>query len=189
MKTAFAISPDRTRIAYDVAGTGPVLMLLHGGFQTRRVWHDLGYVDRLRARFTVVAVDLRGNGESDKATSAEAYLIDRLCEDLLAVADAVGARRFTIWGFSYGANVGRYLAVRSARSGSSGLPMTRLWKACVGTKAAFREQLSHWWSSPALRMKTSSSRLSRCCLGWRTSLYGGSLLSDSEDRAKPVNLR
>jgi len=115
MKTAFAISPDRTRIAYDVTGTGPVLMLLHGGFQTRRVWHDLGYVDRLRARFTVAAVDLRGNGESDKPTSAEAYSIDRLCEDLLAVADAVGARRFTIWGFSYGANVGRYLAARSDR--------------------------------------------------------------------------
>ena len=84
-------------------------------FKTRCVWHDLGYVDRLRARFTVVAVDLRGNGESDKATSAEAYVIDRLCEDLLAVADAVGACRVTIWGFSYGANVGRYLAARSDR--------------------------------------------------------------------------
>lgn len=113
--TVFATSKDRTRIAYDVAGTGPVLLLLHGGGQTRRVWHETGYVDRRRARFTVVAVDLRGHGESDKPTTVEAYQIDCLCEDLLAVADAAGAGRFTIWGFSYGANVGRYLAARSDR--------------------------------------------------------------------------
>jgi len=114
-ETAVATSPDGTRIAYDVIGRGPALMLLHGGGQTRRAWHDAGYVDRLRSRFTVIAVDLRGNGASDKPTDSDAYRIDRLCEDLLAVADAAGARRFTIWGFSYGANVGRYLAARSDR--------------------------------------------------------------------------
>ncbi len=113
--TTFATSHDGTRIAYDITGTGPVLMLLHGGGQTRRVWHETGYVDRLRERFTVIAVDMRGNGESDKPTDVDAYAIDRLCEDLLAVADAAGGRRFTIWGFSYGGNVGRYLAARSDR--------------------------------------------------------------------------
>jgi pimeloyl-ACP methyl ester carboxylesterase len=115
METVYTTSPDGTRIAYDVTGTGPALMLLHGGMQTRRVWHDLGYVDRLRPRFSVVTVDLRGNGESDAAVREDAYRIDRLCEDLLAVADAAGASRFAMWGFSYGANVGRYLAARSDR--------------------------------------------------------------------------
>ncbi len=51
------------------------------------------------------------------ATSAavSAYAYERLTEDILAVADAVEAPRFLLWGFSYGANVGRYLASRSDR--------------------------------------------------------------------------
>lgn len=111
----FAASPDGTRIAYDVTGSGPALLLLHGGGQTRRVWHERGYVGRLRSRFTVIAIDLRGNGESDRPTTRNAYRIDRLREDVLAVADAEGAKQFGLWGFSYGANIGRYVAVGSDR--------------------------------------------------------------------------
>jgi pimeloyl-ACP methyl ester carboxylesterase len=108
-------SRDGTRIAYDVSGTGPFVMLLHGGGQTRRVWHDAGYVARLSSMFTVITVDLRGNGDSDKPVTKEAYAIDRIVEDLLAVADDAHAAKFALWGFSYGANVGRYLSVRSER--------------------------------------------------------------------------
>jgi pimeloyl-ACP methyl ester carboxylesterase len=100
------VSRDGTRIAYDTTGSGPVVILLHGGGRNRLAWHDAGYVSRLASEFTVVTVDLRGNGSSDKPTTTEAYAIERLREDILAVADAVGARRFTLWGFSYGANVG-----------------------------------------------------------------------------------
>ena len=114
-QTRFAPSRDGTRIAYDVSGSGPAIMLLHGGGQTRKVWHDAGYVDRLAHEFTVITVDLRGNGESDKPVAPEAYAIDKVTDDLLAVADAAGAPRFILWGFSYGANVGRYLAARSDR--------------------------------------------------------------------------
>ena len=85
------------------------------GGQTRQVWRDAGYVTRLAPRFRVITVDLRGNGESDKPATKAAYALDRLIEDLLAVADDAKAQDFSLWGFSYGANVGRYLAVRSAR--------------------------------------------------------------------------
>jgi pimeloyl-ACP methyl ester carboxylesterase len=113
--TQFAKSVDGTRIAYDVTGSGPTILLLHGGGQTRRVWHDAGYVSRLSSSFNVITIDLRGNGESDTPTTKSAYAIERLVEDLLAVADDVHARTFSLWGFSYGANVGRYLASRSER--------------------------------------------------------------------------
>jgi pimeloyl-ACP methyl ester carboxylesterase len=111
----FATSADGTRLAYDVTGRGPVILLLHGGGQSRRSWHDIGYVKRLASEFTVVTMDLRGHGESSKPEETGAYAIDRLIEDVLAVADAAKAPRFAIWGFSYGANVGRYAAVRSKR--------------------------------------------------------------------------
>ncbi len=113
--TRFVKSPDGTRIAYDDTGSGPAVMLLHGGGQTRQVWRDAGYVTRLAPRFRVITVDLRGNGESDKPATKAAYALDRLIEDLLAVADDAKAQDFSLWGFSYGANVGRYLAVRSTR--------------------------------------------------------------------------
>lgn len=114
-ETRFVKSRDGARIAYDVSGSGPGVVLLHGGGQTRRVWHERGYVDRLRGQFTVITVDLRGNGESDQPTTMDAYVIDRLREDVLAVADAAGAKQFVVWGFSYGANIGRYLASQSDR--------------------------------------------------------------------------
>ena len=41
---AGATSPDGTRIAYDVSGDGPVLMLLHGAGQTRAEWDAIGYL-------------------------------------------------------------------------------------------------------------------------------------------------
>jgi pimeloyl-ACP methyl ester carboxylesterase len=113
--TSYAMSADGTRIAYDVSGAGPPLVLLHGGGQTRRVWHDAGYVARLRDQFRVIAVDIRGNGESDKPATVDRYAIERHCDDILAVADAVQARQFSLWGYSYGGNIGRYLPARSDR--------------------------------------------------------------------------
>jgi len=115
MTTSFAVSKDGTRVAYDVTGTGPALVLLHGGCQSRHVWHAAGYVGRLREQFTVITMDLRGHGESDKATTVEAYGIERLTEDILAVVDAAHVRRFAVWGYSYGGNVARYLPARSDR--------------------------------------------------------------------------
>lgn len=114
-KPLFAKSPDGTRIAYETAGTGPALLLIHGGGQTRRSWNDRGYVDALSKEFTVITVDLRGSGDSDKPKVPEAYALDRVLADLTAVADAAKAPRFHIWGFGHGATVGRYLAAQSDR--------------------------------------------------------------------------
>lgn len=115
MNPRSVISPDGTRIAYNITGEGPPVVLLHGGGQTRQSWHDAGYVKRLKDRFQVVAIDIRGNGQSDKPTDPAYYTTDKLCQDILAVADACHVEQFTIWGFSYGGNIGRYLAAQSDR--------------------------------------------------------------------------
>jgi pimeloyl-ACP methyl ester carboxylesterase len=115
MDTLFATSPDGMHVAYDRNGTGPALVLLHGGGSRRQEWHDAGYVKRLQDDFTVITLDLRGHGESTMPVDPADYTIDKMLGDVLAVADACGIERFSLWGFSFGGKVSRYLAAQSGR--------------------------------------------------------------------------
>jgi pimeloyl-ACP methyl ester carboxylesterase len=115
MNNLYSTSVDGVRIAYDVVGHGSALMLLHGMGKTRRDWFKAGYVQRLQEDFTVITPDLRGSGESDQPLNHADYAIEKICEDLYAVADACAAPRFAVWGFSFGGNVARYLAAWSGR--------------------------------------------------------------------------
>jgi pimeloyl-ACP methyl ester carboxylesterase len=51
------------RVHYLTAGQGPALILLHGYTQTSRMWRPL--IDKLKDKFTVIAPDLPGIGDSD----------------------------------------------------------------------------------------------------------------------------
>ncbi|MEO0745440.1 MAG: alpha/beta fold hydrolase, partial [Pseudomonadota bacterium] len=51
----------QARIAYDIAGTGPPVLLLHGFPQTRAMWRRMA--PDLTRDFTVVSADLRGYGD------------------------------------------------------------------------------------------------------------------------------
>lgn len=115
MDTLFCTSPDGTRIAYDMTSSGPALILLHGAGKTRREWHQVGYVKRLKEDFTVITVDIRGNGESDRPLGIADYAIETICDDINAVADACDIPRYAIWGFSFGGNIARYLGAWSDR--------------------------------------------------------------------------
>jgi pimeloyl-ACP methyl ester carboxylesterase len=51
------------KLHYLIAGQGPALILLHGYTQTSRMWRPL--IDKLKDKFTVIAPDLPGIGDSD----------------------------------------------------------------------------------------------------------------------------
>jgi len=115
MPTSFVNSDDGTRIAYEVTGSGPAIILLHGGGQHRVAWHEAGYVDKLKNSHELIAIDIRGYGESDRPAESSAHGIDFICQDILAVADACEVQHFSILGFSLGGNIGRYVAASSPR--------------------------------------------------------------------------
>ena len=144
-KARIATAPDGTKIAYEVTGSGPALMLVHGGGQTRRAWNQLGYVDRLAKRFTVITLDMRGTGDSDKPTKLESYALDALLADLIAVADAAGAKRFHVYGFGHGGTIARYLAARSDRVASAVLVGMTMGPAATGVFRKAVEAMRDKW--------------------------------------------
>jgi pimeloyl-ACP methyl ester carboxylesterase len=99
-------------IHYDLAGTGPPLVLLHGFVGDSTTWRHAGYVDALTGRFTVVLVDARGRGRSGKPHDPAMYATHHLAGDVLAVLDDLGVDRAGFWGQSLGGRVGLLLAVR-----------------------------------------------------------------------------
>jgi len=113
--TRCATGPDGVRLAYDVCGTGPALVLLPGHSDDRRVWHAAGYVHHLRDHCTVICLDPRGQGESDRPRDPAAYALERVLADVCAVADACGRERFAVWGYSFGGTVALQLAARCPR--------------------------------------------------------------------------
>jgi len=58
-----AVRIDGKKIHYLTAGQGPALIFLHGYTQTSRMWRPL--IDKLKDKFTVIAPDLPGIGDSD----------------------------------------------------------------------------------------------------------------------------
>lgn len=104
---------DGTRIAYQVVGSGPALLLVHGSLLTHTIWRTFGYVKALRPSRTLILVDMRGHGRSDKPHDVDAYRMESIVGDLVAVLDATDISVADYWGYSYGARAGLTLAARA----------------------------------------------------------------------------
>jgi pimeloyl-ACP methyl ester carboxylesterase len=118
--TEYATSPDGTRIAFDRTGAGPVIVLVDGAMCFREFGPSRPVAAELSGRFTVVAYDRRGRGESG---DTRPYSAEREIEDLRAVMDAVAGDVFVL-----GQSSGAGLAYRAA---AAGVPM----RALVGYEA------------------------------------------------------
>lgn len=90
-------------ISFEDAGAGPAIVLVPGWTMSAADWRDAGYIDRLATSHRVLAVDPLGNGLSDKPHEFDAYGWPAVAADLVAVMDAAGVDRATVWGYSRGA--------------------------------------------------------------------------------------
>ena len=89
-----------------IGGDGPPLLLVHGWPQN---WYQYRALMPALARdFTVIAVDQRGMGRTQKPKRG--YDSATLANDLVALMDALGHERFSVVGFDTGMAIGYALA-------------------------------------------------------------------------------
>ncbi len=100
------VSIHGNAVAFHTAGSGPVLLLLHGMAASSETWQHV--IPALAERFTVVAPDLLGHGASGKPRSDYALAAHvNVLRDLLVL---LGHERATIAGHSFGGGVAMQLA-------------------------------------------------------------------------------
>jgi len=118
-------------IEYEVTGEGRPVVLLHGFPDSGRLWRN--QVPALvKAGFKVIVPDLRGYGGSDKPAEIEAYGMQSLVGDVLAVMGDAGVDKAHVVGHDWGA------ALAWAFATVAGERVDHLVALSVGHPATFR---------------------------------------------------
>ena len=112
-----SFSSDGLDLAYDdipAAGERRGTVVLVHGFASNRTenWKRLGWYAALeRGGYRVVALDLRGHGESAKPHEAEAYDRAKLTADVIGLMDHAGLGPTHLMGYSMGAHLALAIAL------------------------------------------------------------------------------
>jgi pimeloyl-ACP methyl ester carboxylesterase len=104
--TSRYVDTGELRLHAVTGGQGPPLLLIHGWPQTWYAWRML--MPTLARDFSVVAVDQRGIGLSDKPQ--DGYDTATLASDLVKLMDALGHQRFALYGTDVGMPIAYALA-------------------------------------------------------------------------------
>lgn len=120
-------SADGTKIAVDVSGSGPAIVLISGGSVDRG--SNAGLAAALQGSFTVYNFDRRGRGDSGDTAP---YAVEREIEDVAAVIALAGGHAHL-----YGSSSGAGLALEAA---AAGVPVDKLvlWEPPYAVDPALR---------------------------------------------------
>jgi pimeloyl-ACP methyl ester carboxylesterase len=140
-------SADGTRIAFEVSGEGPPLIIVDPALFDRAMGQSRAMARLLAPHYTVFVYDRRGRGESGNTLP---YAIEREVDDLAALIELAGDS-VGVWGMSSGA----MLTLEAARHvgeirkialyepplvvDESHAPMTEEWKAIDAAVASGHE--------------------------------------------------
>ena len=110
LETITAAASDGVKVAAHVKGSGPPLLVLHGGpMNDHRTFGD--YLDPIGEYRTLYLLDQRGCGASDDAPE-DAYTLARLARDVEDTRAALNHDRIDLLGHSYGGLIALRYALR-----------------------------------------------------------------------------
>lgn len=109
MSTAGFVEVEGSRLYYEDAGSGPPVVLLHGGWLDLRQWDD--QIDALSGEYRVIRYDARGYGRSPLGAAPYAHHTD-----LAAVLRALNVDRPHLVALSNGASIAVDFAIYSPDS-------------------------------------------------------------------------
>lgn len=128
---------EHIELAYDDAGAGPCVVLIHGHPFDRSVWRP--QMEALASAFRVVAPDLRGFGASP--VTAHLVTLRQYAEDVERLLDRLGIERAAVVGLSMGGLVAIDLATtHPARFWALGLVATTVEPVTAQERAVRRER-------------------------------------------------
>lgn len=137
-------------VGYSRCGSGPPLILVHGGEADHSMFSVLGA--HLASRFTVIAYDQRDSGATlDLAASPRDYGLSDMGDDAAELIKALGYQRAHVFGTSLGGHIAQVLAVRHPDRVDR-LILGSTWRAGEGLMAAnppVAEQMSVWRTDAA----------------------------------------
>jgi 3-oxoadipate enol-lactonase len=152
-------------VRYTVTGQGPWLTLSHSLACRLEMWDE--EVKRLSRRFTVLAYDTRGHGES--GAPAMPYTLDMMADDIKGLFDALGIERSHWVGLSMGGVFGLAAALKypglfesivladtSSKLSGEGIAAfrDRVATARAGTMEAMVEPTLRRWFKDSFRAKS-----------------------------------
>lgn len=111
------VAANGVDIACVIGGKGPPVLLLHGFPQTKALWARVAPV--LAERYTVVAADLRGYGDSGKpwcSPDSSNYSFRTFAADQIALMAVLGYPRFHMLGHDRGGRTGYRMALDHPRA-------------------------------------------------------------------------
>ncbi len=98
------VEVNGARLWYDEAGSGPALLLLHGGLGDSELWEPV--VPFLAERFRVIRTDLRFFGRSTGPAAPWSWH-----DDAIGILDALGVERAALAGLSLGGRLATEIAL------------------------------------------------------------------------------
>lgn len=107
---------DQTKIYYEVKGSGPAVLLVHGFIVNSTSWKRTPLLNNLVANgFKVIIADLRGNGRSEKPAKEMGYANDAEAKDLMALIGFLKIKKYDVVGYSRGSIIASRLLVLDKR--------------------------------------------------------------------------
>ncbi len=200
MVTTQMLTLRDTRIFARIVGDAdlPPLICLHGGPGLDHT-EFADYLDPLSNTVRLVLIDQRAQGRSERQTPQETWTLDQMAADVSAVAEALGAEKYAVFGHSYGAFVALQHAVTrpgaAATIASCGVGSSR-WLADVPAKLEtfepldLREQVRRSWADEAnVHTEADFARLMHEQMPWHFSNPRDPRIADFNARVDAMNPR